>query len=86
MVDIDGSFQEFNWTPRSSEKMMISATKEDRAFGEEVYKRTPEMIAKYGIKPNPIIIKGNFEDIGKGLEDLKVSVSRLSEGHELIML
>lgn len=62
---------EFNWTPRSSEKMMILATKEDRTFGEEIYKRTPELIAKYGIKPNPITIKGNFEDVAKGLEDLK---------------
>lgn len=51
---------------------MISGTKEDRAFGEEVYKRTPELIAKYGIKPNPIVIKGNFDDVAKGLEGLKV--------------
>lgn len=61
--------------------MMIPATKEDRTFGEEIYKRTPELIAKYGIKPNPITIKGNFEDVAKGLEDLKVSASHLSEGN-----
>lgn len=43
-------------------------------FGEELFRKTPELVAKYGIKPNPVKIRGGFEDIGAGLEDLKVSL------------
>ncbi|WVO15529.1 hypothetical protein L204_103188 [Cryptococcus depauperatus] len=61
----------FNLTPRESNKWTITASKEDREFGAESFKKTPELIVKYGLKPNPIDIKGGFDNVLKGLDDLK---------------
>ncbi|WVN88001.1 uncharacterized protein L203_103199 [Cryptococcus depauperatus CBS 7841] len=61
----------FNLTPRESNKWTIPASKEDREFGVKIYKKTPELIVKYGLKPNPIEIKGGFDDVLEGLDDLK---------------
>ncbi|WVN88983.1 uncharacterized protein L203_104198 [Cryptococcus depauperatus CBS 7841] len=61
----------FNFMPRESNKTPIPASKEDREFGVEIFKKTPELIVKYGLKPNPIEIKGGFGDVLEGLDDLK---------------
>lgn len=42
-------------------------------FGEELFCKMLEFVVKYGIKFNFVKIRGGFEDIGVGLEDLKVS-------------
>jgi len=55
------------------ESMVFPASKEDRAFGVEVCKRTPELIEKYGIRSNPIVIKGGLDAINDGFEEMKVS-------------
>jgi len=49
----------------------IPASESDRAFGVEVNQRTPELIKKYGIKSNPIVIKGGMETIKDGFEEMK---------------
>ncbi|EAL22378.1 hypothetical protein CNBB5510 [Cryptococcus deneoformans B-3501A] len=62
---------EFKFGLRDSEKSTWPADPNGRVFGEELFRKTPELVAKYGIKPNPVKIRGGFEDIGAGLEDLK---------------
>lgn len=70
---IDDRKQEFDWAPRSEEHQIWPVKPKDRAFGEEIFRKTPELIAKYNIRPNPILMRGGFEDIEEGLKDLQVS-------------
>lgn len=62
---------EFDWAPRSEEHQIWPVKPKDRAFGEEIFRKTPELIAKYNIRPNPILMRGGFEDIEEGLKDLQ---------------
>lgn len=64
--------QDFIFTPRIPDSEVWPASKEDRAFGEEIFAKTPELITKFGIKPNPVVIAGGFEDVVKAFDALKV--------------
>ncbi|WWC92305.1 uncharacterized protein L201_007259 [Kwoniella dendrophila CBS 6074] len=62
----------FAFTPRDKENpTILPVVKEDREFGVEFYKRTPEFIEKYGLKPNPVAVKGGLDDILQGMADMK---------------
>nr|XP_019013228.1 uncharacterized protein I206_01293 [Kwoniella pini CBS 10737]OCF52009.1 hypothetical protein I206_01293 [Kwoniella pini CBS 10737] len=66
--------REFNFSPRKKENPnIIPALPADRAFGAKFYAATPEFITKYGIKPNPIALRGGLDTITSGFEELKVS-------------
>ncbi|AFR97565.1 enoyl reductase [Cryptococcus neoformans C23] len=62
---------DFIFTPRIPNSEVLPASKEDRAFGEETFAKTPELITKFGVKPNPVVIAGGFEDVIKALDALK---------------
>ncbi|KAE8541477.1 hypothetical protein D1P53_002838 [Cryptococcus gattii VGV] len=62
---------EFDWAPRSEKHEIRPVRPKDRAFGEEIFRRTPELIAKYNIRPNPILMRGGFDDVEAGLKDLQ---------------
>lgn len=57
----------------------VPAKPEDREFGVEINQRTPELIEKYGIRPNPIVIRGGLEDIKEGFAEMRVSLSESGE-------
>lgn len=65
--------QEFDWAPCSEKHEIWPVRPKDRAFGEEIFRRTPQLIAKYNIRPNPILMRGGFEHVEAGLKDLQVS-------------
>ncbi|WVQ77953.1 hypothetical protein IAT38_000033 [Cryptococcus sp. DSM 104549] len=60
---------EFDFTPVAPERMIIPYIAHDRAFGAEVNRVTPDMITKYGIKANPVVIRGGLDDVLKGFEN-----------------
>ena len=57
-------------------KRVTPAEPKDRAFGAEVHRRTAEYIEKYGLKGNPITLRGGLGDVPAGFEDMKVSTTR----------
>ncbi|WVR04937.1 hypothetical protein IAU60_001949 [Kwoniella sp. DSM 27419] len=61
---------EFNFS-RKSGGAPIPYSADDHAFGKKIYAATPELITKYGIKPNPTHIRGGLDDITAGFEDMK---------------
>lgn len=71
---------DFNLTPLADKPAMIPGPKSYRDFHVEICKHTPELITKYGVKPNPVTIRGGLEDVTAGWEDMKnkkVSGSKL---------
>ncbi|WVF72503.1 hypothetical protein IAT40_007319 [Kwoniella sp. CBS 6097] len=58
-----------NFTPRAPEPFIIPAVPEAREFATKIYSVTPELITKYGIKPNPVEVRGGLEDIDAGLKE-----------------
>lgn len=51
--------------------MKYSAKPDQHKFGIEVAQRTPELITKFGIKANPVKIRGGLEDVTAGFEDMR---------------
>ncbi|WVQ77952.1 hypothetical protein IAT38_000032 [Cryptococcus sp. DSM 104549] len=62
---------EFDLTPIGPERTIVHVIPHDRAFGSEVNRVTPDMITKYGIRPNPVVVKGGLDDVLEGFEDQK---------------
>lgn len=60
-------------TPRIPNSEVWPASKEDRAFGEEIFAKTSELITKFGFKPNPVAVVGGFGDVVYALNALRVS-------------
>ncbi|WVQ98438.1 hypothetical protein IAU59_005562 [Kwoniella sp. CBS 9459] len=59
--------KEFNFAPRAPEPFIVPALPESREFATKIYSATPELVVKYGIKPNPVDVRGGLEDIESGL-------------------
>ncbi|WVQ77954.1 hypothetical protein IAT38_000034 [Cryptococcus sp. DSM 104549] len=62
---------EFDFTPIGPKRTILPFSAHDRALGVELNQITPEMITKYGIKPNPVVIRGGLDDVIQGFEDQK---------------
>ncbi|OCF44732.1 hypothetical protein I317_01421 [Kwoniella heveanensis CBS 569] len=72
--------KEMNFSPRTPEPFIIPAVPEAREFATKIYAATPELITKFGIKPNPVEIRGGLENVEAGLKELqagKVSGKKL---------
>lgn len=69
----------FNITPTAYKPNVVAEVEGDRDFGVEINKHTPELITKYGIKPNPVRIRGTLHDVTAGWEDMKVGEVGFSE-------
>jgi hypothetical protein len=66
-------FQEFNMTPLAPQPSTIGVVPGDRDFGAEINKHTPELITKFGVRANPIKIRGTLHDVTDGWQDQRVS-------------
>ncbi|KIR68814.1 hypothetical protein I312_100089 [Cryptococcus bacillisporus CA1280] len=62
---------DFILTPRIPDSEIWPANKEDRAFGEEIFAKTSELIIKFGFKPNPVAVVGGFGDVVYALNALR---------------
>ncbi|WWC61459.1 uncharacterized protein I303_104043 [Kwoniella dejecticola CBS 10117] len=66
--------REFNFSPRKKDNpTIISAAPADRAFGVKFFGATPEFVTKYGIKSNPVAVRGGLDTITDGFEELKAN-------------
>ncbi|RSH95675.1 hypothetical protein EHS25_000767 [Saitozyma podzolica] len=61
--------KEFNMTPLAPQPSTIGVVPGDRDFGAEINKHTPELITKFGIRANPIKIRGTLHDVTDGWQD-----------------
>ncbi|WRT66836.1 uncharacterized protein IL334_003799 [Kwoniella shivajii] len=62
--------KELNFGARTPETpMIIPVVPENHRFGTTFFPKTEELISKYGIKANPVALKGGLEAISQGLKD-----------------
>lgn len=60
--------------------MSYPAKPDEHAFGVEAVQHTAEMITKFGIKANPVKLRGGLEAVLDGFDDMrqgKISAQKL---------
>ncbi|WRT66835.1 uncharacterized protein IL334_003798 [Kwoniella shivajii] len=63
---------DINFTPRTPDTpWIVSGSPAEREFAAAFYQKTPEIIANYGVKANPVDIRGGLEAISTGLQQQK---------------
>ncbi|WWD15642.1 hypothetical protein CI109_100064 [Kwoniella shandongensis] len=63
--------KEFNFTAALPHDTIIPANPEDRKLGAAIAAHSNEVITKYKIKANPVVIRGTLDDVTSGFEDMK---------------
>jgi hypothetical protein len=60
-------------TPLAPQPTTVGVVPGDRDFGAEINKHTSELITKFGVRANPIKIRGTLHDVTDGWQDQRVS-------------
>jgi hypothetical protein len=58
-------------TPLKPHPYYFPVIDKDRKFGAAIMDHTPELISKYGVKANPIDLRGGLDAVPQGFADMK---------------